>query len=163
MGHPLAIESLADRPDLTESLGELRWFEMGPEPGLERRVDWVAATVRESGSRLPVTFAAVNAYGDVVGGVGLAAHDLTDALPRATPWIIGMVVHPGFRRCGIGRALLAGLERWAVGLGFDRVWVVTEREPAVRFYASCGWTVDPAATMAADQVGRGTVLVKAVS
>lgn len=59
MGHPLAIESLADRPDLTESLGDLRWFEMGPEPGLERRADWVAATVRESGSRLPVTFAAV--------------------------------------------------------------------------------------------------------
>lgn len=133
---------------------------MGPEPGLERRDDWVAATARESGHRLPVTFVAANATGDVVGGVGLAEHDLTEVLPQATPWIIGMVVHPGFRRRGVGKALLARLERWSVDLGSDRVWVATEREPAVHFYQSCGWIVDQAATAAATETQRGTVLVK---
>jgi GNAT superfamily N-acetyltransferase len=160
MGHLLVIENAADRPDLIDSLAALRWYEMGPDLGLERRDDWVAATARESGHRLPVTFAAVNATGDVVGGVGLAEHDLAEVLPHATPWIVGMVVHPGFRRRGVGRALLARLERWAADLGSDRVWVATEREPAVPFYRSCGWTVDQAATAAAAGVQRGTVLVK---
>ncbi|MFC7621409.1 GNAT family N-acetyltransferase [Microlunatus sp. GCM10028923] len=68
----------------------------------------------------------------------------------------------GLRRGGVGRALLARLERWAVELGFGRVWVVTERGPAVGFYESCGWVVDRAATVEAGAAGRGTVLVKAV-
>jgi GNAT superfamily N-acetyltransferase len=162
MNDQTLIESTAGKPELIESLGDLRWFEMGPDAGLDRRVDWLTATARESGDRLPVTFAAVNAHGDVVGGVGLAEHDLAEVLPQASPWIIGMVVHPGFRRGGVGRALLASLERWAVLLGFDHVWVVTERVPAVRFYQSSGWIVDRVATAAAADFHRGTVLVKVV-
>ncbi|MFC7621410.1 hypothetical protein [Microlunatus sp. GCM10028923] len=68
MSGELVIENAVGRPELIESLAELRWFEMGPELGLERRADWVAATARESGARLPVTFVAVNGTGDVVGG-----------------------------------------------------------------------------------------------
>ena len=163
MSNHLVIENVADRPELIEPLGELRWYEMGPDAGLDRRADWIAATARESGHRLPATFAAVNSTGDVVGGVGLAEHDWSDVLPQATPWIIGMVVHPGFRRRGIGQALLARLERWSVDLGADHIWVGTEREPAVPFYQSCGWTVDQAATAAAADIRRGTVLVKTIS
>ncbi|GAB3752780.1 hypothetical protein [Microlunatus parietis] len=70
MGSRLRIEHTFGQPDLIASLADLRWYEMGPEPGLERRADWVAATVRESGRRLPATFAAVNGTGDVVGGAG---------------------------------------------------------------------------------------------
>jgi hypothetical protein len=114
MSSHTVIENAADRPELIGALADLRWYEMGPEPGLERRDDWVAATARESGRRLPATFAAVNATGDVVGGVGLAEHDLAEVLPQATPWI----------------------------------------------YQSCGWAVDQAATAAAADIRRGTVLVK---
>ena len=156
----MTIENLDDRPDLIEPLADLRWREWGPEPGRERREDWVALTAGESGRRLPVTFAAVTPTGEVAGGVGLAEHDLVEYLPQATPWIVGMVVHPGSRRRQVGTALLARLERWAVDLGSERVWVATGGEPAVRFYQSCGWTVDEDAEAASAH--RASVLVKAV-
>lgn len=161
MSDHMVIENLGDRPDLIEPLADLRWHEWGPEPGRERREDWVALTARESGRRLPVTFAAVTAAGDVVGGVGLAEHDLVEYLPQATPWIVGMVVQPRSRRCQVGTALLARLERWAVDLGSERVWVATGGEPAVRFYQSCGWDIDEDAEAACTH--RASVLVKAVA
>ena len=45
------------------------------------------------------------------------------------------------RRCeGIGQALLAHLESWAVMCGIARVWVATETEGrAVAFYERCGY------------------------
>ncbi|WP_129787852.1 GNAT family N-acetyltransferase [Promicromonospora panici] len=82
-------------------------------------------------------------------------------LPQATPWIVGMVVHPGFRRRQVGAALLGRLERWAVDLRSERIWVATGREPAVRFYQSCGWDVDEDAEAASGH--RASVLVKAVA
>ena len=55
--------------------------------------------------------------------------------------IRGLVVEEGFRERGAGRALVAAVERWALGRGDRRVRVRTRtaRREAHAFYASAGY------------------------
>ncbi|WP_181727369.1 GNAT family N-acetyltransferase [Streptomyces sp. PT12] len=131
---------LADHPEFVEPLATLRFREWGPEPGRERLSDYVTVTAGEAGRhRLPVTFVASGDQG-LLGGVGLADHDLAQRRDRG-PWIVGTVVDPAFRRAGVGALLLTHLERHAVRLGAARIYVATGGD-AVTFYQACGWEVD---------------------
>jgi GNAT superfamily N-acetyltransferase len=136
--NPASVVDLADRPDLIDQVGELRWKEWGrpPEP-----VDldwWVDATRRESGpADVPVTFAAVTPSGTPVGAVGLGEFDIEERRDRS-PWVLGMVVLPAWRRLGIGRMLLARLEAHAAAHGYEQIWVATGE--ACTFYQRCGWS-----------------------
>jgi GNAT superfamily N-acetyltransferase len=51
-----------------------------------------------------------------------------------------MVVRPSHRGLGVGRALLARVDEFAVQCGHRDVWVATGG-PAVRFYEACGYAV----------------------
>ena len=57
--------------------------------------------------------------------------------------VMGLVVADGRRSSGIGRDLLAALERWATERGCRRMLVGTRvtRERAHRFYARAGYEV----------------------
>jgi len=54
---------------------------------------------------------------------------------------LGMSVHSGFRRRGIGRALLDHAIEWAKGIGITRVelYVFADNAPAIALYESCGF------------------------
>ncbi|WP_461036419.1 GNAT family N-acetyltransferase [Streptomyces mayteni] len=131
---------LADHPEFVAPLAALRFREWGPEPGRERLADYVMVTAREAGRAcLPVTFVASGDEG-LIGGVGLADHDLAQCRDRG-PWIVGTVVAPAFRRAGVGTLLLTGLERHAVNLGAAQIHVATGGE-AIAFYQACGWEID---------------------
>ncbi|GAB2580473.1 GNAT family N-acetyltransferase [Kribbella endophytica] len=134
------VALLADQSDFIEPLAALRFQEWGPEPGRERLTDWVAITAREAGrDSLPVTFVA--SHGDILlGGVGLASHDLRQRRDRG-PWIVGTIVAPAYRRAGVGAVLLTHLEHHAAHLGAASVYVATGGE-AIAFYQACGWEID---------------------
>jgi GNAT superfamily N-acetyltransferase len=136
------IESLADRAELLDQVGLLRWKEWAygdPDP-----TSWIELTAKESGPRgqLPTTLVAIDGAGDAVGAVGLAtADDEVSGAERAgrSPWIVGTVVRPDCRKLGIGRQLLGSLQDVAASLGHPRTWVATGQE-AVGFYQRCGWS-----------------------
>lgn len=157
MAPPLTVELLADRLDLGQSAGLLRWREWGRPPEPELPSWWITTTADEAGrDALPVTLVAT-ADGDLVGCVGLAERDI-DERPSKTPWVIGMVVSTEWRMRGVGRTLLEEIERVAVVFGHAHVWVATESARA--FYEHCGYEFG-------ERVARATrppvdVLIKAL-
>jgi predicted N-acetyltransferase YhbS len=137
----VSVLLLADRPDLIDAVGDMRWREWWRHSGREERAWWVDTTRRESGrDALPVTFVAVDDLDEAVGAVGLGEYDLEERRDRS-PWVLGMIVRSDRRGAGVGRALLARLESFAAGRGDARVWVATG-DPAVAFYQRCGWRLE---------------------
>ena|ERR1700744_5918055 len=51
-------------------------------------------------------------------------------------------VRASYRRKGIGRALIAQLERWMQANGAGVVWVSADNDVARDFYRACGFTVE---------------------
>lgn len=134
------VQVLADHPNLVAEVGRLRWDEWGygtPDPH-----EWIKVTAAEAGrDRLPITLVAVDSDGAAVGAVALGDADpelSEDERGDRSPWLLGLVVRKQERRRGMGRRLVAELERLAAALGFEEVFVATGGE-AVEFYRRCGW------------------------
>jgi GNAT superfamily N-acetyltransferase len=63
-----------------------------------------------------------------------------DAIRDRSPWVCGLVVKTEYRGMGVGRRLIAALERFAAGHGVTQLWVFTEdSQGAAGFYERCGW------------------------
>lgn len=111
--HGVSVELLADRPELIQSIGRLRWNEWGRVPEQEDPDWWIDVTAREAGrERVPVTWVAINELGRAVGAVGLGEFDIEEIVDRS-PWVMGMIVEQAHRRKGIGTQLIQALEGWA--------------------------------------------------
>jgi len=133
----LTVTLLADSPASIEAVAAMRWREWGHPPEPEDPAWWLETTTREAGrSGLPVTFVARASTDEVLGAVGLDTYDL-DERQGTSPWVTGMIVRPDRRGHGVGRALMAHLERWALDHGIREAWVGTER--AAGFYRRCGF------------------------
>ena len=99
----------------------------------------LAALSARSGDAL---FVAESPTGEVLGWIHVSEEaTLTDG-PIAE--IHGLVVDTRFRSRGIGRALVAEAERWAISRGCPRVRVRSRivREDAHRFYRARGYGVE---------------------
>jgi GNAT superfamily N-acetyltransferase len=138
----IAITMLADRPELAVGWAELHWREWGGEPGREELSWWIEDASRAvERTSVPVAFIATGDGDEVLGGVGLHQFDLEERRDRS-PWIVGMIVRADLRSEGIGQALAARLEAWAIDVGIERLWVSTETAGrAVAFYQRCAYDV----------------------
>jgi GNAT superfamily N-acetyltransferase len=134
------ITLLADRPDLAARWAELHWREWGAAPGREALSWWVDDAAKAIGRRnVPIAFLALGAHDEVLGGVGLHQFDLEERRDRS-PWIVGAIVRADRRGAGIGQALIAQLEAWAITVALEQIWVCTETAgSAVAFYQRCGY------------------------
>jgi GNAT superfamily N-acetyltransferase len=57
--------------------------------------------------------------------------------------VFAMFVRPGWEGRGAGRALMREAEAWLFAEGWDEIWLLTSRDPALRangFYRRLGWT-----------------------
>jgi GNAT superfamily N-acetyltransferase len=77
----------------------------------------------------------------VVGWIHVQATYLLQVDARAAIW--GLVVSESARGAGVGRALVAAAEQWAVHLGLDAIAVKSNvvRERTRGFYEHLGYTV----------------------
>jgi GNAT superfamily N-acetyltransferase len=87
----------------------------------------------------PGMLVAEDSVGRVIAWIHVVERFLLQAEPTAE--ICGLVVDEGARRTGVGRALGAAAERWAVAHGFSEIVVRTnvERPEAPLFYRSVGY------------------------
>jgi GNAT superfamily N-acetyltransferase len=153
------IVDLADRRDLIEVVGRLRWSEWGQPPEPPDPQWWIHMTEQETGSaRLPATFAALDPDGELAGAIGIGEFDIDERRDRS-PWVLGLVVRPGARRQGTGRILLGQVEARACELGYRRLWVANEG-PAVGFYEHCGYELAEILTI--QHGGAGHILSRSL-
>lgn len=153
----ISVHLLADRPDLVESVGDMRWREWGQPPEPVDRSWWIDVTGSEAGRRgLPVTWVAVDGRGEAAGAVGLGEFDIEERRD-CPPWVMGTIVRTDLRGRGIGRLLLTRLEQYAAAGGYPRVWVANGGA-AIGFYQRCGWRVTEQLRLGNGQ--PATVLVK---
>jgi GNAT superfamily N-acetyltransferase len=77
----------------------------------------------------------------IIGAITLAMRGEADQSAQARPVVHWLVVHPRWRRRGIGRLLLSQLESAAWDAGHRELWLETHVawEAAVKFYQSQGY------------------------
>jgi GNAT superfamily N-acetyltransferase len=134
----LFLGLLADQPELVAEVGVLRWRASGEcgTPGV-----WIETTARDAGrDSTPVTLVAMGLDGRAIGAVTLGCLDPAVPDEGRSPWLVGLVVRSGERRCGVGRLMVAAAEDLARTLGHDRLWVAAAAPEDVAFYERCGWT-----------------------
>jgi GNAT superfamily N-acetyltransferase len=142
------VHLLADVPNLIPAVGLMRWKEWARPPEPTHRDWWISATRGEAGRRgMPITLVTQDEAGNATGAVGLNTFDLPQFHDRS-PWIIGMIIAPDSRGHGLGRVLIEGIEKIAIGQGHQQLWVATEL--AAGFYQRCGYRLTETTKIGAD-------------
>lgn len=120
----------------TAAIYELNKAEMGYDYPAEKTREKLAALMKSENDRIFVA----EANGIVVGYVHAAGYDLIYAPPMKN--IMGIAVAAGYRRQGIGRALLNAAEVWARESGAAGVRLASgaSRTGAHQFYQSAGYS-----------------------
>jgi len=162
------IELLANNLHLIPAIGELRYIEWG-EPttiGSTGLAGWIEITSSEAGrDELQVTWVALDEYGGAVGAAGLLPGPDLEGRPEFSPSVVGVIVDPRWRGMGVGRRLLATIERWANDHDIGQLYVVTG-DDAAEFYRKCGWKLVEETTIIWSNVNvieRVNVLTRRVS
>ncbi len=129
---------MADLESMVELLGELFSLEADFAPDARTQRRGLSLMLRPSPDR---TVLVAEAGGEAVG---MATAQLVVSTAEGAPSALveDVVVRPGHRGQGLGRALLAGLEAWAAMRGATRMQLLCDRgnAPALDFYAACGWS-----------------------
>ncbi len=118
------IELLADHPEAIPILEE--WFERewapyyGPEGPGDAQKDLLDSCNRD---KLPVALVALS-QGKVCGTAALKAESVSTHR-HLTPWLAALLVAPEYRRRGVGKQLIAAIEKKARQFGFDCLYVGT--------------------------------------
>jgi len=152
-GPNIAIDYLANCPELVDELARLSWEEW--QDVYQQRKQTLEHSVknyreRKNTDRLPLTLVAVRArHGqpltglavncrELVGMVSLKYHDM-DTRPDLDPWLGGLLVLPEWRNQGVGTMLMHRATEEARRLKVPRLYLWTHS--AEGLYRKLGWQV----------------------
>ena len=145
-GANIAIDYLANCPELVDELARLSWKEWS-EVYKQRKqtLEHSVKNYRErmNTDRLPLTLVAVRAglaenCRELVGMVSLKFHDM-DTRPDLDPWLGGLLVLPKWRNHGVGTTLMHRATEGARRLDVPQLYLWTHS--AERLYRKLGWQV----------------------
>jgi GNAT superfamily N-acetyltransferase len=127
----IRIGQVSDAPGIAQLTAQL---------GYELAASDAADRLSRILTRQDQQFLVADVGGRVVGWAHAVIVDYVDT--ERFVWIAGLVVDRDQRRQGVGRALLAQAERWAVkqGCSFVRLSSTTTRTASHRFYEQVGYT-----------------------
>jgi len=115
----------------------LNSFGLGYDHPLEKTKKRLAYILSLPGTK----FLVAEVDGIVVGYIHATDYDCSYS--ESLKSIISLAVDEEYRGQGIGRALVAAIEKWAYSTGASGVRLVTSnfRKDAHKFYESCGYTI----------------------
>ena len=148
----MTIDYLADHRNAIPKLAELHhaeWLTVTPGLSVADRVAGFEARARRGS--IPTGFVAL--VEDAVVGMACLVECDIESHGHLTPWLATVLVEPGYRRRGVGTALVIRAADEAVTLGVRDLFLFTfDHQP---FYARLGWeTLEPATYSGR----RGTVM-----
>jgi len=122
----IAIDYLANCPELVDELARLSWEEW--QEVYQQRKQTLEDTVkiyrsRMNTDRLPLTLVALQAS-QLVGMVSLKFHDM-DTRPDLDPWLGGLLVLPEWRNRGMGTTLMRRATEEARRLNVSQLYLWT--------------------------------------
>jgi GNAT superfamily N-acetyltransferase len=130
------IESIADHPELVETVAHWQWGEWGhldPADSLAARIAGIGA--QAAGGQIPTTYVALE--GDLpLGSASLVVDDLPTH-PEFTPWLASVYVTPAARGRGVASALVRRVVEHVAAMGVTRLHLYTEN--ARGLYEKLGW------------------------
>ena len=85
--------------------------------------------------KIPLALVAIE-NGVLIGTVSLKISDM-DTRKQYTPWLASMYVREDKRKRGIGKNMVAAVEKKAIELGIEMLYLYTP--DAENFYAKLGW------------------------
>src|SRR5215831_1046595 len=151
-GPNIAIDYLANCPELVDELARLSWKEW--QDIYQQRKQTLEDSLknyreRMNTDRLPLTLVAVRGASrtgvgpavnrrELVGMVSLKFHDM-DTRPDLDPWLGGLLVLPEWRNRGVGTMLMHRASEEARRLNVPRLYLWTHS--AEGLYQKLGWQV----------------------
>lgn len=136
----MQLASIADHPDLVETIGRWHWDEWGNADSGGSAESWIAGLRRRvTRDEIPTLYVALGDGGELLGSASLCEHDLPDRrdLAHLTPWLSGVYVTERARGRGVGSALVRHAVERAWLMGIQRLYLYTET--AEVFYERLGW------------------------
>jgi predicted N-acetyltransferase YhbS len=134
----MRIVSLIDELDLLPPLAQLHhdeWSHVSPFKTVSQHLTKLRSRIGRD--PIPATFAVV-VDREVVGSVSLLKRDdIGDVRPDLTPWLASLMVAPGHRSRGLGRALVQHCIDDARLLGYPALFLYTDS--AAAYYSRLGW------------------------
>jgi GNAT superfamily N-acetyltransferase len=130
------IESIADHPELIETIARLHWDEWGDSDPEGSPESWTE-NLRHFTHRdaIPTIYVALD-RDELLGSVTLNEHDMSTRL-GLSPWLAGVYVTPPARGQGVASALVRHAVGQASRMGMDRLYLYTRS--ARGLYEKLGW------------------------
>lgn len=130
------IASIADYPELVETIAQWHWAEWGYLDS-DGSADGWAANLREwtTRDRIPTIYIAIDGA-DLLGSVSLIEHDMRTH-QELTPWVSGVYVKSAARGQGVASALVRHVVGQAARMRFARLYLYTDT--ARGLYEKIGW------------------------
>ena len=130
-----------DIPSLVDLLNDLFGIELDFTSDNSRQTRGLQLLIAEAGKGDRLMLAVARDEHGAVVAMGSVQLVISTAEGAPAAWIEDMVVHPDYRRRGIGRQLLEHLLGWAKTRGATRAQLVadTDNTGADLFYSGLGW------------------------
>lgn len=132
------IKLLADCPEHIPALSELWLEELGRKWIPNASVERASNSFKEhlNINELPQTLVMLD--GDTpIGTVSLRDND--GIREDLTPWLGTLIVHPDYRRQGVGETLIEAIKLRCQSLGFDKLYLFVLDPVLPQWYQKLGW------------------------
>lgn len=138
MSLDLEIKFLSECPEYIPSLAQLWFSEIGKPWIPNANIAKAEQTYREhaNADKLPLTFVAI--YDNQP--IAMASLRTDDGLgEHFTPWFGSLIVHPDYRRKGVGETLIDFSKWQAKRMGFNKLHLLALDPTLPNWYAKLGW------------------------
>lgn len=132
----IQIEFLKDCPQFMSEVAYLwhqEWSQQPDKTALERQVLSVQAKANKG--RVPFILVAIT-DGELAGTTSVFNDDLENR-PELTPWLAAVVTRTEYRGLGVAEQLIASAASECKTLGYDRMYLRTEKADA--YFDRLGW------------------------